>query len=46
MKDSVVRFSRIQRIEQATVMSLFALLALTGLDQVLKVHSSVADAVA
>ena len=33
MKDSVVRFSRVQRVEHATVMSLFALLALTGLPQ-------------
>jgi formate dehydrogenase gamma subunit len=33
MKDSVVRFSRIQRIEHATVMSLFTLLAITGLPQ-------------
>lgn len=33
MKDRVVRFSRIQRVEHATVMSLFAVLALTGLPQ-------------
>jgi formate dehydrogenase subunit gamma len=33
MKDTVVRFSRIQRVEHATVMSLFALLAITGLPQ-------------
>lgn len=33
MKDKVVRFSRIQRIEHVTVMSLFTLLAITGLPQ-------------
>ncbi|OFW04802.1 MAG: cytochrome C [Acidobacteria bacterium RIFCSPLOWO2_02_FULL_67_36] len=33
MKDSVVRFTPIQRIEHSTVMSLFAVLALTGLPQ-------------
>jgi formate dehydrogenase gamma subunit len=33
MKNSVVRFSAIQRIEHATVMSLFTVLALTGLPQ-------------
>lgn len=33
MKDIVVRFSRIQRVEHVTVMSLFVLLALTGLPQ-------------
>ena len=33
MKDSVVRFSGIQRAEHAAVMSLFVILALTGLPQ-------------
>jgi formate dehydrogenase gamma subunit len=33
MKENVVRFSLIQRIEHATVMSLFTVLALTGLPQ-------------
>jgi cytochrome b subunit of formate dehydrogenase len=33
MKDSVVRFTPIQRIEHVTVMSLFAVLAVTGLPQ-------------
>lgn len=33
MKDTVVRFSRIQRTEHASVMSLFTVLALTGLPQ-------------
>jgi len=39
MKDTVVRFSRIQRLEHATVMSLFLLLALTGLPQKFFDHS-------